>query len=97
LTEITSETQRSLRQFRKLLKFRPREAVAACLDADDASSLITGWELSRLVAWAFFDQQTRMEVHGDQPKTETSTDWKRRKPTKRPFRPSYGYKAGQLY
>lgn len=56
-----------------------------------------GWELSRLVAWAFFDQQKKTEVDGDESKKTTEADRKKRNPTKRPFKPNYAYKAGQLY
>jgi len=66
------------------LEFQPRNSLRAILDWEipDQWPLIPGWALSRLIAWAFFDQQ--------ESKLETGV-------AERPLEPNYAYKAGQLY
>jgi len=66
------------------LEFQPNNSMLAILDRKVADEwpLISGWALSRLVAWAFFDQQESTRETG---------------PAERPFEPNYAYKAGQLY
>jgi hypothetical protein len=66
------------------LEFQPNNSMLAILDRKFADEwpLISGWALSRLVAWAFFDQQESTRESG---------------PAERPFEPNYAYKAGQLY
>jgi len=89
LTEVSPEIRQSVFRFRQLLKFKPREAVeAAILETEGQSPLIAGWALSRLIAWAFYDQHESKRI----PKDE-----RKKRAAKRPFRPRYAYKAGQLY
>jgi hypothetical protein len=66
------------------LEFQPRSAVLVLLELKIAEDwpLIRGWALSRLIAWAFFDQQESKREDGI---------------AERPFKPNYAYKAGQLY
>ncbi len=66
------------------LEFQPRSAVLALqeLTIINELTLIRGWTLSRLIAWAFFDQQESKREDGA---------------AERPLKPNYAYKSGQLY
>ena len=89
LTDVSPEIQQAVFRYRQLLKFKPREAVdAAFLETDEQSPLISGWALSRLIAWAFYDQHESKRIPKDQ---------RKKRAAKRPFRPRYAFKAGQLY
>jgi hypothetical protein len=72
-----------------LVKFHPANTVRAALLKEGAEfPLIAGWALSRLVAWALFDQCESKRIPKPKRKTRAA---------KRPFKPTYAYKAGQLY
>jgi hypothetical protein len=89
LTESAPEIPRHVRQIRRLIKFGPRNSIWVALLATNAElPLISGWALSRLVAWALFDQHESKRIPKQRRKTGAA---------KRPFKPTYAYKAGQLY
>jgi hypothetical protein len=73
-----------------LLKFQPANSIQAILDWRIAEEwpLISGWALSRLIAWSFFDQQASKRIPAGQREGRAA---------RRPFKPMYAYKAGQLY
>jgi hypothetical protein len=72
-----------------LVKFYPAKTVHVALLKEGVEfPLIAGWALSRLVAWALFDQHESKRIPKPNRKTRAA---------KRPFKPIYAYKAGQLY
>jgi hypothetical protein len=78
-----------MRATRAPVKFRPAHTVLVALLKEGAESpLIAGWALSRLVAWALFDQHESKRIPKPNRKIRAS---------KRPFKLTYAYKAGQLY
>lgn len=89
MVEQTSEISHRAKELRDEVKFHPADAVrTALLKEADKFPFIAGWALARLVAWALFDQQESKRI----PKGEREN-----KASRRPFRPRYAYKAGQLW
>jgi hypothetical protein len=71
------------------MKFSTRESIrVALLETNTDLPLTAGWALSRLVAWALFDQHESKRIPKQHRKTRAA---------KRLFIPTYAYKAGQLY
>jgi hypothetical protein len=89
LPEKSSEILRELEELAARVKFRPANAVRVALSGEpEEVPLTAGWALAHLVAWALFDQHESKRI----PKEEREN-----KAVRRPFRPKYAYKAGQLY
>lgn len=84
LAEKSPEIPHDIEELRARLKFGPANTMRmALLKETPEFPFLAGWALSRLLAWALFDQQ---ESHR-----------RENKAAYRPFRPRYAYKAGQLY
>ena len=82
---------------RKLADFRPRTSIRTALsEASEETTLISGWALARLIAWAFYDQHSKKKLPGESNKKDEFGRTKKA-PTKRRFSPKYAYKAGQFY
>lgn len=89
MAEQSSEISPSVARLRALAKFRPSESVHVVLLKERAEfPFIAAWEMARLAAWALFDQQESKRIAKDE---------RENKAVRRPFRPRYAYKAGQLY
>ena len=89
LIENTPEIPRQVGQIRRPMKFSTRESIrVALLETNTDLPLTAGWALSRLVAWALFDQHESKRIPKQHRKTRAA---------KRLFIPTYAYKAGQLY
>jgi hypothetical protein len=89
LAKNSSEIPDQVERLRAHLKFLPATTVRMVLSKEAAEwSFIAGWALARLVAWALFDQQESKRIAKDE---------RENKAARRPFRPRYAYKAGQLY
>jgi hypothetical protein len=108
LTEDDAQNvKQAMARARKLADFRPRTSLRIALsEAGEETTLISGWALARLIGWAFYDQQPKKEIDEGKSKANADVDLKKtnreveqlqRKPTIRPFRPKYAYKAGQLF
>jgi GR25 family glycosyltransferase involved in LPS biosynthesis len=83
------KSARQVGQIRRPMKFSTRESIRVALSETNTDLPLTaGWALSRLVAWALFDQHESKRIPKQHRKTRAA---------KRLFIPTYAYKAGQLY